>query len=111
MTSFVGVHAVNSLIAGQLPHTCKEGLIWKELQESAEYVQSETDPEVLTTDSMSYYDPRHRSLGARIICPADSLEIELDSFTLKPDVKEYHTLRTLYGIPEVLFYSQRVLRR
>ena len=69
--------------------------------ESAEYVESETDPEVLTTDSMSFYDPRHRTLGGRVICPKDSLEIEMESFTLVSDFKEYHVLRHLYGIAEV----------
>jgi hypothetical protein len=101
MSTYLGVHAVHSLLAGQLPPNCKEGLIWKDLQDSAEYVESETDPDVLTTDSMSFFDPRHRSLGGRIICPSESLEVELDKFTVKDDVKEYHTLRHLYGIAEV----------
>ncbi len=32
MSSLLGVHSVHSLLSGTLPDTCKEGLIWKELQ-------------------------------------------------------------------------------
>ncbi len=32
MSSLLGVHSVHSLLSGTLPETCKEGLIWKELQ-------------------------------------------------------------------------------
>lgn len=79
--------------------------------DSAEYTESETNPEVKTTDSMSFYDPRHRTLGGRIICPADSLEVELESFTLNDNPNEYHILRTLYGIPEVINNNYRVQRK
>ena len=52
---------------------------------------------------MSFFDPRHRCLGARIICPGDSLEVEIENFTVQETTDEYHLLRTLYGIPEVIF--------
>ena len=53
---------------------------------------------------MSFFDPRHRCLGGRIICPLDSLEVELESFTINDTPDDYHILRCLYGIPEVIMY-------
>jgi folate-binding protein YgfZ len=54
----------------------------------------------MTTDSMSFYDPRLLSLGTRIICPKDSLEIEEEEINFKLSDEDYHIIRTLYCVPE-----------
>lgn len=78
----------------------KAGHIWKELQDTAEYSQSDDNPEILMTDSMSFYDPRMPGLGTRVICPSESLEIELDTVNLHFNHEDYEILRNLYCIPE-----------
>jgi folate-binding protein YgfZ len=49
---------------------------------------------------MSFYDPRLRAIGCRIICPTDSLEIEKDIVNYKMTSEDYDIIRLLYGIPE-----------
>ena len=49
---------------------------------------------------MSFYDPRLRSLGCRIICPTDTLEIETDTINLKLTAEDYDAIRLLYGVLE-----------
>lgn len=75
-------------------------MIWDKLQDTAEYLPSEENPEIMVTDSMSFYDPRIRSLGARCICPLDSLEIEPGTINLKFSPEDYEIIRTLYCVPE-----------
>jgi folate-binding protein YgfZ len=54
----------------------------------------------MTTDSMSFYDPRLSALGCRIICPQDSLEAENDLINQKLEQSDFETIRMLYGIAE-----------
>ena len=69
--------------------------------DSAEYIESEEHPEILTSDSMAFYDPRLKFLGGRIICPKDSLEVsKLGNFTIKSNLDDYNIARILYGVPE-----------
>ena len=88
-------------------------MIWKELQsknkynfssiiylDTAEYTPSDENPDILVTDSMSFYDPRMRGLGCRIICPTDSLEFEKDTVNYKINSEDYDIIRLLYGVPE-----------
>jgi folate-binding protein YgfZ len=63
-------------------------------------VPSEENPEIKVTDSMSFYDPRLRSLGCRIICPIDSLEVETETINLKLTGEDYNAIRMLYGVLE-----------
>ncbi len=49
---------------------------------------------------MSFYDPRLRSLGCRIICPKDSLEMETDVINYKMSYEDYEAIRLLYGVLE-----------
>lgn len=75
-------------------------MLWKELQDTAEYIPSEEHPEVMVTDSMAFYDPRLRSLGCRVICPENSLQIEEQTINLKIKSEDYEAIRMLYGVPE-----------
>jgi folate-binding protein YgfZ len=54
----------------------------------------------MTTDSMSFYDPRLSALGCRIICPPDSLEIDEEIINKKFDQNDFEAIRLLYGIAE-----------
>jgi folate-binding protein YgfZ len=49
---------------------------------------------------MSFYDPRLRSLGCRIICPKDSLDMEADVINYKISYEDYEAIRLLYGVLE-----------
>jgi len=51
---------------------------------------------------MAIYDPRFKFLGGRIICPKDSLEIKIGNYKLQQTNEDWHIMRTLYGIPEVM---------
>lgn len=77
-----------------------EGLIWKELQDTAEYVPSMDIPDIKVTDSMSFFDPRLSGLGARVICPEDSLDIETPTINIKDSSEDYDIIRLLYCVPE-----------
>jgi folate-binding protein YgfZ len=77
-----------------------EGHLWQELQNTAEYTPSEKHPEIMVTDSMAFFDPRLRSLGCRVICPENSLEIEQDTINLKLTSEDYEVIRLLYCVPE-----------
>jgi folate-binding protein YgfZ len=68
--------------------------------DSAEYTPSETDPNVMTTDSICFHDPRLSALGCRVICPEDSLEIEDEFINKKLDMSDYEVIRMLYGVGE-----------
>lgn len=54
----------------------------------------------MVTDCMSFFDPRLRALGTRVICPHDSLEVEQDTINLKLNEEDYEIIRTLYCVPE-----------
>jgi len=54
----------------------------------------------MVTDSMAFYDPRLRSLGCRIICPSQSLEIETETINLKFTYDDYEVIRIMYGVLE-----------
>jgi folate-binding protein YgfZ len=54
----------------------------------------------MITDSMSFYDPRLKSLGCRIICPTDTLEIESETVNVKLTSEDYEMIRLLYGVLE-----------
>ena len=49
---------------------------------------------------MAFIDPRLKSLGCRVICPTDSLEIEPDAINLKLNSDDYEAIRLLYGVLE-----------
>ena len=68
--------------------------------DSAEYLPSEENPDIMVTDSMSYFDPRLICLGCRIICPTDSLEIDENIINKKINEDDYEVIRLLYGILE-----------
>lgn len=78
----------------------EEGKIWKQLQDTAEYTPSESHPEIMVTDSMSFYDPRIKALGCRIIAPIDSLDIEEETINLKLTNEDYEAIRLMYCVPE-----------
>ena len=54
----------------------------------------------MVTDSISYFDPRLLSLGCRIICPNDSLEIDESLINKKINEDDYEVIRLLYGVLE-----------
>lgn len=49
---------------------------------------------------MTFFDPRLSALGARIVCPKDSLDIETDYVNKKDNYDDYEAIRMLYCIPE-----------
>lgn len=67
---------------------------------TAEYTYSENDPTKLVTDSMTYFDPRLNSLGCRMVCPKDSLEIDDGDINKKDSNEDFELIRLLYCIPE-----------
>jgi folate-binding protein YgfZ len=54
----------------------------------------------MVTDSITYFDPRISAMGARMVCPKDSLEIDNDFINRKNSTDDYETMRLLYCIPE-----------
>jgi folate-binding protein YgfZ len=54
----------------------------------------------MMTDSMAFFDPRLLALGARVICPHESLEVEEKAINLKLNEEDYEIIRTLYCVPE-----------
>ena len=53
----------------------------------------------LETDIVAFADPRSLSLGARILCSEESLDLD-ESITRIYNHEEYHLYRETLGIPE-----------
>jgi folate-binding protein YgfZ len=49
---------------------------------------------------MTYFDPRITSLGARMVCPKDSLEIDENDINKKDTTEDFEIIRLLNCVPE-----------
>ena len=52
------------------------------------------------TDSITFFDPRLSALGARIVCPKESLDFDAEYVNRKENSDDYEAMRILYCIPE-----------
>lgn len=82
----------------------KEGHVWEIMQSNIEYEESHEDPTILTTDSISFIDPRSHCLGTRFYSNINNFKDDIDvSKSLENNTEhnnKYKIIRYLYGIPE-----------
>ncbi len=67
---------------------------------TAEYAKSDMNQEKVVTDSITFFDPRLCSLGARIVCPKESLDFDSEFVNKKDKFDDYEAMRMLYCVPQ-----------
>lgn len=81
---------------------CGEGLIFEDLQSTAEMFESEVYPGQMETDVLAFADPRTSLVGVRVMCGHGSFEVDDPNIKYynNGDHKEYDLFRYLNAVVE-----------